>query len=92
MTVNCLPDIGNKPDWLEIALLIVISQIIGLYFPIQHEYRLGKNVLAKLFDVFGECFLADSKNQEANVTENQLVGLVFLFLGLTNEPTLVLTS
>ena len=84
MSVNCLPDIGNKPDWFEIALFIVIPQIIRPNLCVQHKYRLGKNVLPEAFDVFREGYLEDSKDYEADVAENKLVGFFFLLLGLAD--------
>ena len=53
---------------------------------------MGQDVLTETLDVLGEGFLTDSEDDEADVAKNELVSLIFLFLGLPDEPALVLKS
>ncbi len=79
-SINSLPYIRRKAHWLEVALLILISEIICFDFFIQDEYSFGENVLPKTGHIQRECFLVNAKDNKINMAKNKLFRLLFTSL------------
>ena len=92
MAIDPLPDIRNETHRLEIAVLIVISQIITLDLGVENKNGLRENVLTKTFNVLRKCSLVDPENYKADMAQNKLVGFVLPLLSFADESPLFTES
>jgi hypothetical protein len=76
-SVNGLPDVGNKPDWLKDASLVIVAEVIGADLIVEEKDALGKNVLPKSSRICRKSSFVDSENYKADMAQYELLGLSF---------------
>jgi len=84
-SVNGLPDVGNKPDWLKDASLVMVAEVIGADLIVEEKDALGEKVFPEPLSVVRKCQLVDPKDYKTDVTKDEFLSLGFTTaLGFTN--------
>ncbi|MFA5167290.1 MAG: hypothetical protein WC530_02020 [Candidatus Omnitrophota bacterium] len=90
-SVNDFPDVGNKPDWLKDASLVIVAEVIGADLIVEEKDALGEQVFPEPFGVRRKSSLVDPEDNEANVAEDEFLGLsVSTTFGCSDEPPFLL--